>query len=143
MTSSETPPTVNNQPFSLGTTGETIPMHEALSDAEQHDKHHIHIFWHADALIEGKIYHGFVKDISIEGAELFLEHHFSKTKLIKLHIYVPPYTRSEPRHLLDISGKVLYTGYDGDEFLFRSNIKFLKFNLESDAEYLQFCIANH
>jgi hypothetical protein len=110
---------------------------------ESRNEHRIHVRWHVDALIEGHIWHGFVRNVSIEGANIFLEHNCQGIKTVKLHIHVPPTTRSGTHHVLDIIAKIIYTAYDSDESLFRSGVKFLKFNPESDSTYLVSCIAGH
>lgn len=110
---------------------------------ENRGERRIHVRWHVDVLIEGHIWQGFVKEISIGGASIFLEHNCHKTKNVKLHIHVPPNKKSSSHHVLDISAKINISVYDCGETLFRSNVKFLKFNLDSDSAYLLSCIANH
>lgn len=110
---------------------------------ENRGEHRIHVRWHVDVLIEGHIWQGFVRDISIGGASIFLEHNCQNVKNVKLHIHVPPSDKFSPQHILDVSAKIIYTAYDSDESLFRSGVKFSKFNLQSDSDYLLSCIAKH
>ena len=104
---------------------------------ELHSEPHPHVRWHADVLADGHVYHGLIKDVSMQGANLFLEHNLQNTRLIKLHIHVPPLLATSPPHVLDLSAKIISTIYDGGENSFRSGIIFQKFALESDQAYLQ------
>ena len=87
--------------------------------------------------------HGIVKDISPKGADILLEHNLQNVKLIKLHIHVPPLSVTGDRHVVEVSGKIIYSSHDSDEMLFRTGIKFLQFHLESDQAYLQSRLGKH
>lgn len=104
---------------------------------EPHSEAHPHFRWHADALVEGHVYRGMVKDISTQGASLLLDHNVQNTKFVKLHIHVPPLDVTSPHHVLEVSGKIISTIYDGSEDAFRSGVVFLQFTRESDRTYLQ------
>lgn len=104
---------------------------------EPHSEAHPHFRWHADALVEGHVYRGIVKDISTQGASLLLDHNVQNAKSVKLHIHVPPLDVTSPHHVLEVSGKIISTIYDGSEDAFRSGIVFLQFTRESDRTYLQ------
>ena len=94
--------------------------------------------WHADALIDGvTVYQGFVKDISLSGTDIFLGANLQKVKSLKMRIYVPPLSKKESPHIMDISGKVVYTSYDSNEFLFHTGVKFIQFESETDQAILQ------
>lgn len=102
----------------------------------------IHVRWHADAFVDGEgVYQGFVKDISLKGTDIFLERNLQKVKIVRLSIYVPPVSKTNSHHVMEISGKVIYTAYDSKESLFHTGVNFLRFNLESDRAYLQSRIA--
>lgn len=104
----------------------------------------VHVRWHVDAFIDGQGMHrGFIKDISVKGADIFLEHNMQNVKLIKLHIHVPPLNITEAHHVVEVSGKVIYSSHDSDELLFRTGIKFLEFHSESDRAYLQSRVVKH
>ena len=122
--------------------GATKPAADVVHQ-EKRSEHRIHVRWHAEALIEGHIWHGFVRDISIGGANILLEHNCQNVSGIKLHIHVPPDSKSSAPHILAITGKVIYTAYDSEESLFRSGIKFLTFNSPSDSGFLLSFIAKH
>lgn len=111
---------------------------------EHHSNTHIHVRWHIDALIEGhQILHGFIKDISHNGGEIFLDHNLRNINQIKLRIHVPPLDTTSSHHVIGLSAKIIYTIYDPSEFLFRSGIKFTKFELESEQTYLLSRIDDH
>ena len=104
----------------------------------------IHVRWHADAFIDGQeVYRGFLKDISLKGADIFLEHNLQMEKFVRLHIYVPPLSATSDPHVVKVSGKIVYTAHDNDETLFHTGINFLRFNLESDLAYLKSRIASY
>lgn len=104
---------------------------------ELHGESHPHVRWHADVLADGHVYRGFVKDISTKGANLFIEHNLQNSRLIKLHIHVPPLAVTSQPHVLEVSAKIISTIYDGSEDSFRSGIIFQKFTQESELAYLQ------
>ena len=98
--------------------------------------------WHADALINGKaILQGFVKDISASGTDIFLDANLQKIKTLKMRIYVPPLSKKEAPHTMEISAKVIYTAYDSGESLFHTGVRFLEFRSDSDQSYLKSRIA--
>lgn len=104
----------------------------------------IHVRWHADVFIDGQGgCRGFVKGISLKGTDIFLEHSLQDVKFVKLHIHVPPLLVTSDHHVMEVSGKVIYTAYDSNEFLFHTGVNFLQFNLKSDLAYLQSRIANY
>jgi hypothetical protein len=102
----------------------------------------LHVRWHADAHIDGQgVYQGIVKDISSKGTDIFLDCNLQKVKLVRLRIYVPPASKTCGPHVMEVSGKIIYTAYDSKESLFHTGVNFLRFNLESDLAYLQSRIA--
>lgn len=102
----------------------------------------IHVRWHADAFIDGQgVYQGFVKDISMTGTDIFLDRNLQKVKIVRLCIYVPPVSKTSGPHVMEVSGKIIYTAYDSKESLFHTGVNFLQFNLASDRAYLQSRIA--
>jgi hypothetical protein len=105
---------------------------------DAHSKPHPHFKWHAEVLVDGHdMYQGIVKNISMKGLNLILEHNLQNSKLVKLHIHIPPPDISDPPHVLEVSGKITSTVYDNDEESFRSGISFVQFTLDSDQTYLQ------
>lgn len=102
----------------------------------------IRVKWYADALIDGQyVYQGFVKDISLNGTDIFLGHNLQKIRSIKLRIYVPPLSKKSDPYVIVVAANVRYTAYDSKESLFHTGVNFTKFNLESDQTYLQSRIA--
>ena len=98
----------------------------------------IRVKWHADACIdESAVYQGFIKDISMHGTDIFLSMNLQKIKSLKMRIYVPPLSKKELPHSMEVTGKVIYSAYDSNEFLFHTGIKFLQFESESDQVLLQ------
>lgn len=93
--------------------------------------------WHADALIDG-INAGIclIRGISSKGADILLDRNLQKIKLIQLHIHVPPGDVTNSPRIVDVSGKVIYSAYDSDEYTFRSGVIFTEFKVASDQNYL-------
>jgi len=99
---------------------------------------HRHFKWHVEALVDGHdMYQGIVKNISMKGLDLVLDHNLQNSKLIKLHIHIPALGISDSPHVLEVSGAITSTVYATDEDSFRSGISFVKFTLDSDQTYLQ------
>ena len=120
----------------------------APADAPEHKERRnelrAHVRWHVDAFIDGHdVYHGYVKEISPEGADIFIDHNLQQVKSIRLHIFVPPLRVTDDHHGIEVSGKIIYVAHDPDELLFRTGIKFLKFTSESDLAYLRSRVAMH
>lgn len=117
-------------------------------DATKHEEcrndQRCHVHWHVDASIDGQgVFQGFIREISLQGADIFIDHNLQNIKVIKLHIHVPVLSKTDKLHIVEVSGSVVYTVYASDEALFRSGIKFIKFNPESDRAFLQSRLVGH
>ena len=111
---------------------------EAGKFRDTHNELHHNYKWHAEVLVdEHEVYRGLVKDISMKGLNLILDHNLQNSKLVKLHMHIPPRDISSPHHVLEVSGKITSTVYDSGEEAFRSGISFIEFTLVSDQTYLQ------
>jgi hypothetical protein len=126
--------------------GNGVPIADAtpIATADQrkfrdiHDEPHPHFKWHAEVLVDGHyVFQGIVKDISMRGLNLVLDHNLQNSKFVKLHIHIPPFDISSPHHVLEVSGKITSTVFDSGEEAFRSGISFIQFTLDSDQKYLQ------
>ena len=105
--------------------------------SEYHDAPHFHHKWHTEALVDGHdVYHGIVKDITAHGLNFILDHNLQHSKIVKLHIHVPPLNVGNPQHILEVTGKITSSVYDNVEGTFRSSISFIEFTFESDRSYL-------
>lgn len=92
----------------------------------------------ADALVdERECHHGFVKDISVEGATLYIDRNFQKPKSIQLHIKVPPLIATTKPHVVKVVGTIVYSIYDCVEMSFRVGVSFDQFPTPSDRDFLQ------
>ncbi len=102
----------------------------------------IRVRWHAEAFIEGKgVYKGFLKGISAKGTDIFLDLNLQKVESVKLRIHMPPHGSVPIQRVMEVTAKVIYSAYDGNEFLFHSGLNFTRFSLASDHVYLQSRIA--
>lgn len=126
--------------------GNGVPIADATPTAtadrrkfrDMHDAPHPHFKWHAEVLVDGHdVFQGIVKDISMKGLNLVLDHNLQNSKLVKLHIHIPPLEISSSHHVLEVSGKITSTVFDSGEEAFRSSISFIQFTLDSDQTYLQ------
>ena len=116
-----------------------VPKH-----IENRSEPRIRVRWHVDALVEGQpVLHGFVRDLSAKGADIFLGRNLQNVKSVKLHIHVPPLSVTGEHHIVEVSGKIVYTAHDSEELLFHTGIVFVKFNLDSDMEYLKSRLVKH
>ena len=145
-------PAEATRPVAAETKGSSAPVAKATpsaaTDAGKHEEcrseSRVHVRWHVDAFVDGQgVYQGFVKDISLKGADIFLDHNLQNVALVKLHIHVPPLQVTSDHHVIGVSGKIIHSTHDPYELLFRTGVKFLKFNLESDLACLQSRIADH
>jgi len=146
-TASDVPPKTDEAPQSVKETviESSAPVSESIPSAPPekphenfHDMPHVHHKWHAEVLVDGHdVYPGYVKDISMKGVHLFLDHNLQNAKRVKLHIHIPPLITTEPHHVLEVTGDITSTVYDSDEESFRSGINFREFTLKSDQAYLR------
>lgn len=91
-----------------------------------------------DAFIDGReVHRGFVMDISLLGATLYLDRNLQKSHSIKLHIRVPPLVALNKPHIVKVTGTIVYSIYDSRELSFRCGISFLKFASQADQDFLQ------
>lgn len=105
-------------------------------DARNEPRFHFRLA--VDVLVDGReFHHGFVKDISLEGATLYIDRNFQKPKSIQLHIKVPPIIAATKPHVVKVAGTIVYSIYDCDEMRFRSGVNFDQFNTPSDRDFLQ------
>lgn len=128
-----------SQPQQHAKASQTTPQ----GSKEQRSAPRFIVKWRAIAFLDAQNqHHGYIKDISVKGAAVFLERNLQSLKLIKLHIHVPPtHTVTEPR-VIEVYGKVVYTVYDNRELLFRAGISFLKFDSEHDPLFLENYLTN-
>lgn len=102
-----------------------------------HVEHHTHFKWHADVLIDGhELFYGYIKDVSAQGANLFLDHNMQSVRQIKLRMHVPPLRIGEVVRVVETTAKIVSSVYDGAEEYFRAGIIFSKFVSDSDRAYL-------
>jgi hypothetical protein len=111
---------------------------KALNYYDLRSEPRILVRWHADALVDGHgVYHGFVKDISLKGTNIYLDLNLQKVESIKLRIHLPPISTTCEHHFIEVAGRVVYTSYDGNESLFHAGVQFTHFTLKSDQAYLK------
>jgi hypothetical protein len=110
---------------------------------EQRREPRFHVHWHVvTELDKHGICHGFIKEISIQGATLFLDHDLIKVKTILLEIESPALQPQAPPHILAIDCHVIYAIHDSEERMFRTGIHFHKFRIDSDKDFLDHRLRN-
>ncbi len=124
------------------------PQHPKEPPAIQGSKEHrsvprFFVKWRTIAFIDAQSqHHGYIKDISVKGAAVFLDRNLQSLEFVKLHIHVPPVHAVKAPRVIEVYGKVVYTVYDNRELLFRAGISFLKFDSEHDPMFLETYLTN-
>jgi hypothetical protein len=130
---------INNIPAGPAKT----PPAAAKGSKEHRSVPRFYVKWRAVALLDAQNrHHGFIKDISIKGAAVFLDRNLQSVEFIKLHIHVPPSHTAKAPRVIEVYGKVVYTVYDNQELLFRAGVSFLKFDSEHDPVFLETYLTN-
>ena len=106
-----------------------LPQQSAKATVQGSREHRsvprFYVKWRAVAFIDAQNqHHGFIKDISVKGAAVFLDRNMQSLEFIRLHIHVPPSHTSNAPRILDVYGKIAYTTHDSKERLFRVGIGF-------------------
>ena len=110
---------------------------------EQRKAPRFRVKWHTHITLNSQgTHHGFIDDISIHGASVFLNNKLIPDKWT-LHIHVPPLGITSKPHVIEVSGKTVYIVYDGNKQLYRAAINFLIFNPVSNLAYLGERLARH
>lgn len=99
--------------------------------------------WHADVLLDEHPCHGIVHEISESGATIFMELNPGKIKTLSLHLHVPPLDDKHRQHIVEVTGKIVYSIHDSEEQLFRAGIHFTRFAKESDRAFLTSHLNSH
>lgn len=119
----------------------TASPHHASGGTHPEHEPCLHVKWHVDALVEGRIYHGFLKQVSLHGTEIYLDLDVRNVKTIKLRLHVPPASKTTEPHLIELSGNVAFSSFDSSESLFHVAVNALEFKDDSERKYLQSRIA--
>lgn len=115
----------------------------AQGSKEHRSAQRFYVRWRATALIDAQSqHHGFIKNISVKGAAVFLDRNLQSLEFVKLHIHVPPSHAAKAPRTVAVYGKIIYTVYDNRELLFRVGISFLKFDSEHDPAFLETYLTN-
>lgn len=110
---------------------------------EHRSAQRFYVKWRAIAFIDAQSqHHGFIKDISVKGAAVFLDRNLQSLEFVKLHIHVPPSHAAKTSRTVAVYGKIIYTVYDNRELLFRVGVSFLKFDSEHDPAFLETYLTN-
>lgn len=119
----------------------SAPTHDTdpgQGGGERRNEARFRVHWHVAASLDGRRwYQGFLKDISIEGATLYLDHNLEHHRAITLQIQVPPLAAHAPAHLIGIDCHSVYSIHDNSEQMFRTGVMFTKFHQEADRDFLE------
>lgn len=114
-----------------------------VAQKEQRREHRFRVGWHVDIVFPDRSAHrGFIKDISILGAAVFLEESPNSDDA-ELHIHIPPLDRVSQPHIVVISSRMVYVVFDGDKRQFRAAYVFSRYHQESDRAYLEERLAKY
>lgn len=126
---------VNASPASAAP-GEASTTH-AGEHGEQRKVHRFRVNWHTDIIFADQTTHqGFINDISVQGASVFLSDSLTTNEAI-LYVHIPPLNLTSKPHIIAVSGKTVYVVFDGDKQLFRAAFVFSRFHQASDQAYLE------
>jgi hypothetical protein len=115
----------------------------AVGNQDQRKSPRYRVKWHADILTDDQITHkGFVKDISVKGASVYLNSNLHMAKCT-LRIHVPPLISTSKPHIMEVFGRIVYVVYDGEKQFFHAAISFIKFHPESDLANLGERLTKH
>jgi len=116
------------------------PAHEARATPRYR------VRWRTEVVLNAQTtYYGHLKDISISGAAVLMEHNIKSAQSITLFVEIPSestYTYKEP-HILQVEGKVISTIYESESAYFRTGIVFRRFIPENDRAFLDNYLKNN
>lgn len=99
--------------------------------------------WKISVAAEGQGLHdGKLRDISLHGAAILVEHNLTPHTRVMLHVHVPS-LEGRASKILVVHGVTTYTVHDMRSLRFRTGISFAKFEVASDQAYLESRLANH
>lgn len=110
----------------------------AQASEEQRDEPRFHVHWHVSASLDGHgVCQGFLKDISVKGATLYLDHNPEHIKTGTLQIQAPPLEAHTAPHLIEVEVRFIYSIHDSAEQMFRAGVLFKQFRVETDQTFLE------
>lgn len=89
-----------------------------------------------------KIYHGWLKDISVSGTAVFSDKSIPHSSSAELHIEVPAVYDQKER-ILALDARIVYGVYDTAALQFRTGIEFVKFSSSNDQLFLGNHLKKH
>ena len=99
--------------------------------------------WKAIVNSKGKgIIHGFINDISISGAAIYMEVSMP-LESCELHFQIAPLTLASKPYVMAVTGRVIYSVYDGNKHRFRTAVSFIKYTQRSDQALLEERLSKH
>ena len=113
------------------------PQETADAGEEQRRVPHYRVRWNAAVATDGQnTLHGFINDISMEGASIYLDKRLLQVNAT-LHILIPSLSVTSEPHVITVSGNIMYVVHDSSQQLFRAAISFHRFHVESDKNHLE------
>lgn len=120
------------------------PLPVAAPPHEERTTPRYRVRWRAEIIIDAKTtYYGHLKDISIGGAAVLLEHNIKSPRPVTLYLEIPSMHAQNAPHILQVEGKVIDTIYEGDSSYFRTSIAFRRFIPADDLAFLDNYLKNN
>jgi len=114
------------------------PVHEARATPRYRAR------WRVEVTLDAQTtYYGHIKDISVNGAAVLLEHNIKSVQSATLFIEITFEQMQTPPHIIQVEGKVVDTIYEGDSAYFRSSITFRRFIPAEDRAFLEHHLQQH
>lgn len=115
-----------------------VPTHEARATPRYR------VRWRAEIIIDAQTtYYGHLKDISIGGAAVLMEHNIKSPLSVTLFLEIPSANAFNAPHILQVEGKVIDTIYEGDSAYFRTGIAFRRFVPADELTFLDNHLKNN
>lgn len=114
------------------------PTHEARATPRYRAR------WRTEVTLNAQTtYYGHLKDISVEGAAVLMEHNIKSAQSVTLFIEIPSEHAQHPPHILQVESKVIDTIYEGESAFFRTSLSFRRFIPADDRIFLDNHLKNH
>lgn len=95
-----------------------------------------------DATGESSVFHGKTRDLSLDGAAMYTQHHFVSGGSVIVMLAPPPLSVAECQKIIEIRARVVYSVYSSEHMSFRVGLQFHEF-IDDSREYLRLRLSHH
>lgn len=100
------------------------------------------VAWRVAIAVNGRMYNGRMKDISLHGAAILSEHNLKPETCVTLNIHVPLLACVGAPKILTVHGITAYSVHDAAHLCFRIGVNFIEFEQTSDRAHLEERLKN-